>query len=254
MLRRLLSLCASEPHNVAAIRSALDSVDLLEIPRLQIIRATEPADSAAARPTGSLVDLLRHVERPTTLTLVRTHKVDVTLWALPPGACLPLHDHPGMTVLNRVMAGRMHELSFDWADGADAVNGPTKRREAKVVANKWRTGGMSEAASATDSPRSIEVSPHAGGVLHAFTAAPDAPVLFIDVIAPPYFAEPDHINCTYFDVEVAADRVVRPTQASPEAYTSLLDGLVPGTVVPLVPCPVDATPDMDCFAVAPRVA
>jgi hypothetical protein len=95
------------------------------------------------------------------------------VFCLPARAQIPLHDHPGMTVLSRVLYGTLHVESFDWCSnggsGADALP-----RQAMCVLDGVRTP--------SDPPGLL--LPESGGNLHQFTALTDCAVL--DCLSPPY--------------------------------------------------------------------
>lgn len=47
---------------------------------------------------------------------------DIGVFLMPAGAAFPYHDHPGMTVFTRVLAGSVRIRNLDWVDGAPAVD------------------------------------------------------------------------------------------------------------------------------------
>eukprot|EP01065_Artemidia_motanka_P018144 TRINITY_DN2146_c0_g1_i1.p1 TRINITY_DN2146_c0_g1~~TRINITY_DN2146_c0_g1_i1.p1 ORF type:complete len:231 (+),score=51.73 TRINITY_DN2146_c0_g1_i1:406-1098(+) len=107
---------------------------------------------------------------------------------LPSGASLPLHDHPGMHVLQKVLYGDVHVRGFDWTECAEQ-GGPGK---ARLVYDR----------SFCESDPCLHISPGGGGVVHEVSAAA-GPAAFFDIISPPY-SLPER-DCTYYDVLGVAD-------------------------------------------------
>src|SRR6266498_142864 len=91
---------------------------------------------ALAGNTEAVIELLRNVGTGFSLSLTRPTSIDIgdraahaTIFPLRRGAVLPLHDHPSMTVVSKVLHGRMRVEWFDWADRAAGLARHLGRRE-----------------------------------------------------------------------------------------------------------------------------
>jgi len=158
------------------------------------------------------------------------------VFVLPPRAAIPLHNHPGMTVSSRVLFGRLHVRSFDWASGSeesdDAEGAGEKARggggggeggESERRRRLRRRAGLRRARLVEDrvidaSALPTQLTSRGGGNIHAFANASgsgsgsgwgsgggaagdggggEIPCAVLDLLAPPYCAEDDR-DCTYF--------------------------------------------------------
>ncbi|KAK9118721.1 hypothetical protein Scep_016814 [Stephania cephalantha] len=102
-------------------------------------------------------------------------------------AIIPLHDHPGMTVMSKVLYGSMHVKAYDWVESACIrnINGYPVRL-AKLAVDK---------VLAAPCGTSI-LYPRSGGNLHCFTSVTSCAVL--DILAPSY-REAAGRKCTYYN-------------------------------------------------------
>ena len=150
------------------------------------------------------------VQRPgacTYLGIVENDEYAIAAFILQPHATIPLHDHPGMTVLSRVISGSMRVTSFDV--GADGK----ARRSISVM-------------TSADGPAAL--FPSVDNV-HEFRAGADGACV-LDVIVPPYDEDCGRA-CHYFEAVVIGDGVFRlreiPEPADFECLGAVYQGLRP---------------------------
>ncbi len=177
-------------EQVFAGRSAAETAEVLDFGGLSselesLSCADLEIDLSALDPSAPWTERLLF-ERP---------DVHASLFLVPAGRELPLHDHPEMTVLLRVLAGRLEIRSFDWVSGSPGL---ARARAARTVGPRDRCDVLG--------PRD--------GNLHHLRALEDT--AFVDLFSP-YYDEAAGRPCTYFrqegEVEVRGERLVRMVEA-----------------------------------------
>ncbi|MCO5572749.1 hypothetical protein L7F22_026508 [Adiantum nelumboides] len=113
---------------------------------------------------------------------------------LPQSAVIPLHDHPEMTGLSKLLHGSMHVKAYDWID--PPVQRPdTSGQRLEAGALNARLARLVVEDIFTAPCESTILYPTGGGNIHALTGVTHCAVL--DVLAPPYSATEGR-PCTYY--------------------------------------------------------
>lgn len=140
------------------------------------------------------------------------------VFILPPKVEIPLHDHPGMTVLSSVLCGDLHVFSCDWvASSSDDV---------------WKAqkhGGMARVRneSVIRGPSLCTLDPDRQNI-HAFRGGAETGCAILDILTPPYDDDVGR-SCTYYRIidKVALDRGEHDddssdNEANDDAFVSLV--------------------------------
>jgi cysteamine dioxygenase len=106
------------------------------------------------------------------------------VFRFPENGTIPLHDHPGMTVVSKLLYGRVRVLSYDWAEAVPSPSTTRGPRRARLVADRI--------IQAPIQPLSLYPDDANVHMFHALT-----PAALLDVLAPPY-AVGEGRDCHYF--------------------------------------------------------
>ncbi|XP_051207839.1 plant cysteine oxidase 4 [Lolium perenne] len=155
----------------------------------------QPASMDGAEPSPKKSVRLLPAHGFTRITYVHIHQSDdfsIGVFCFPAGATLPLHDHPEMVVLSKLLYGSVRVRSYDW------VTAPPSSSQRKC--------GLARVVAADEVRRApCETSvlfPRGGGNMHAFTAV--TPCAILDVITPPYSEEHGRPSTYFNDVPIVS--------------------------------------------------
>ncbi|NWW07367.1 AEDO dioxygenase, partial [Oreocharis arfaki] len=123
--------------------------------------------------------------------ICETESFSMGVFLLRSGACIPLHDHPGMNGMLKVLYGTLRIACMDTLPaGAAAAPPPPAAGSGPCLRALFRSRQHYTPAS----PPCL-LSPHTDN-LHQIDAV-DGPAAFLDILAPPY--DPQHgRDCHYY--------------------------------------------------------
>ncbi|XP_057816229.1 plant cysteine oxidase 4 isoform X1 [Cryptomeria japonica] len=146
------------------------------------------------------------------ITYLHIHECEnfsIGIFCMPVSSVIPLHNHPGMTVLSKLLYGSVHAKAYDWIDPSEVSD--SSKGLSKAYNSCWWDcmafvediffGFQSKLAKLV---KDCEMSapcdttilyPTYGGNIHSFRAL--SPCALLDVLAPPYSTEEGR-HCTYY--------------------------------------------------------
>jgi len=130
----------------------------------------------------------------------------IGVFVMPPHSRIPLHDHPGMCVVSRLLEGSLQTTCYDWISDENEErrqHGQRGRRAKRTVSSSWHTA-----------PCSFYLLPQIRNS-HEFLAGPLGAKI-LDVLLPPYNPDQER-DCTYYEVieESFEDRPCRSDAKTP---------------------------------------
>jgi len=125
--------------------------------------------------------------------------LSVGIFMLPKGTSIPLHDHPQMTVLSKLLFGKLDVVSFDMPSDHAQVQGRHKLDEFGLLKGrhprKLHCGPCKR--EVLEAPAPTEWLHPLQGNIHQFTALEDCAIL--DILTPPY-EDAAGRSCHYYKV------------------------------------------------------
>lgn len=159
--------------------------------------------------------LPRNLPPVTYMHIYETEGFSLGVFLLKSGTCIPLHDHPGMHGMLKVLYGTVRISCMDKLDTGAGPRRPPPDQQFEpplqpVEREAVRPGVLRSRAEYTEASGPCVLTPHRDN-LHQIDAV-DGPAAFLDILAPPYDPE-DGRDCHYYRVV----EPIRPKEASGSA-------------------------------------
>ncbi|XP_033991795.1 2-aminoethanethiol (cysteamine) dioxygenase b [Trematomus bernacchii] len=144
----------------------------------------------------------------TYMHICETDQFSMGVFLLKNGASIPLHDHPGMHGMLKVMYGKVRISCFDRLEQTDAPPPATPHQVGSL-----RRSLLRSTAEFTEESEPCVLSPDRDN-LHQIDAV-DGPTAFMDILAPPYDPDEDR-DCHYY--KVLAEGEVNTSEKDKEVW------------------------------------
>ena len=160
----LLEESLNSPNDCPFIKDCLNAMDEVTLTEL-----------------GLDLDYVQNAKESVCMNIVNCNEFDIAVFIIPKGRQLPLHDHPSMVVLSKVIVGELNVRCFS----PDNLNrrGRTSAGKASLISSSMRTSNNA----------AWMLTPVLGNV-HELKA--DETTIVFDVLMPPYL-EPER-PCNFY--------------------------------------------------------
>ncbi len=150
---------------------------------------------------------LNQIKRSACMGIQNNENFEMAIFILPKGAILPLHDHPNMTVLSKILLGRLHLQGFSRNIENNNyyvfMNNNEQSNSNVLQINQQIQTSITENCEKSISDSAWYLSPSNSNI-HQFVAL-ETCVIF-DVLVPPY-CFPNR-PCNYYAFENETDKVL----------------------------------------------
>ena len=159
---------------------------------VQIQKVMEAMNNVKLSDLGLTDAYLQREKDCVCMNVVCTDSFHVSVFILPRGKGLPLHDHPGMTVLSKLISGQLNVRSFSpISNGGGELTAFSSKPLPKVHAK------LTQSSIRTTKDDAWLLTPYEDNI-HEFSVSIEAtgPAVVFDVLLPPYH-EPER-PCNYY--------------------------------------------------------
>ena len=159
---------------------------------VQIQKVMEAMNNVKLSDLGLTEAYLQRERDCVCMNIVCTDKFHLSVFILPRGKGLPLHDHPGMTVVSKLIAGQLNIRSFSpMTNGAGESTAFSSKPLPKVNAK------LTQSSIRTTKDDAWLLTPYEDNI-HEFSVSSEATsaAVVFDVLLPPYH-EPER-PCNYY--------------------------------------------------------
>lgn len=171
----------------------------------------------APRKVDSVSTPLPHNPPVTYMHICETDEFSMGVFLLKSGASIPLHDHPGMYGMLKVLYGKVRITCFDRLDKSTSVASDTQFKPPLLPFQRGALRSiLGSVGEFTEESGPCILTPDRNN-LHQIDAV-DGPTAFLDILAPPYDPD-DGRDCHYYKVlQSASDSEDKKAEGQKEVW------------------------------------